>query len=65
MGTNENQRLVRYLEHVPLTPAASMFSYEQRQKQRLFFEQFLSTPIQQQPYSVVDLYRMKIIVVRK
>ena len=42
-----------------------MFSYRQRQKQRLFFERFLSTPIQQQPYSVVDLYQMKIIAVRR
>ena len=61
----ENERVSLYREHVPLPPAAYMFSYQQRQKQRLFFEQFLSTPVQQQPYSVVDLCQMKIIAVRK
>ena len=65
MGAIDNQRLARYLEPVPLPPAAYMFPYRQRQKQRSFFEQFLSTPLQQQPYSVVDLYQMKIIAVRK
>ena len=65
MATIENERVALYREHVPLPPAAYMFSYQQRQKQRLFFEQFLSTPVQQQPYSVVDLCQMKIIAVRK
>ena len=65
MDAIDNQRLARYLEPVPLPPAAYMFPYRQRQKQRSFFEQFLSTPLQQQPYSVVDLYQMKIIAVRK
>ena len=65
MGTIENERVARYREHVPLPPAAYMFSYQQRQKQRLFFEHFLYTPLQQQPYSVVNLCQMKIIAVRK
>ena len=65
MGTTESQRVAHYLQHVPLPPAAYMFSYGQQQKQRLFFEQFLSTPLQQQLYSVMDLYQMKIIAVRK
>ena len=65
MGTSESQRVAHYLEHVPLPPAAYMFSYRQRQKQRLFFEQFLSTPLQKQLYSLVDLYQMKIIAIRK
>ena len=65
MGTSESQRVAHYLEHVPLPPAAYMFSYQQRQKQRLFFEQFLSTPLQRPLYSVIDLYCMKIIAVRK
>ena len=65
MGTSESQRVAHYLQHVPLPPAAYMFSYRQRQKQRLFFEQFLSTPLQKQPYSLMDLYCMKIIAVRK
>ena len=65
MGTIENERVALYREHVPLPHAAYMFSYQQRQKQRLFFEQFLSTPLRQQPYSVVDLCQMKIIAIRK
>ena len=65
MGTSESQRVAHYLEHVPLPPAAYMFSYGQRQKQRLFFEQFLATPLQRQLYSMIDLYQMKIIAVRK
>lgn len=65
MGAIDNERVASYLEHVPLSPAAYKFSYQQRKKQRLFFEQFLATPLQQQPYSVVDLYQMKIIAVRK
>ena len=65
MGTTGNQRVARYLEHVQLPLAAYIFSNQQRQKQRLFFEQFLSIPIQPQPYSVVDLHRLKIIAVRK
>lgn len=54
-----------YIEHMPLPSAAYGFSYQHRQKQRLFLEQYLSTPLQQQPYSVVDLHEMKIIAVRK
>ena len=65
MSAIENERVALYREHVPLPPATYMFSHQQRQKQRLFFEQFLSTPVQQQPYSTVDLYQMKIIAVRK
>ena len=57
--------LVADLDYIPPPPAPYVFSYRQRQQQRLFFEQLLSTPIQRQPYSVVDLYQMKIIAVRK
>ena len=38
MGTIENERVTLYRKHVPLSPADYMFSYQQRQKQRLFFE---------------------------
>ena len=64
-GTIDNRRVEHYLEHVPLPPAAYVFSYQQRKQQRLFFEQFLFTPVQQQFYSEVDLYQMKIIAVCK
>jgi len=65
MGAIGNHRVAHCLEHVPLTPAAYAFSYEQRQKQRSFFEEFLSSPVDQLPYFAIDLYRMSIIAVRK
>ncbi len=65
MGAIDNERVARYLEHVPIPPAVYSFSYRQRQQQRSFFEQFLSSPIQQLPYSPLDLYQMAIIAVRK
>ena len=65
MGTVDNRRVAHYLEHVPLPPAAYVFSYQKRKQQRLFFEQFLSMPVQHQSYSVVDLYQMKVIAVCK
>ncbi len=65
MGALGNHGAAHYLEHVPLPPAIYAFSYQQRQKQRLFFEQFLSSSIQQLPYSALDLYQMAIIAVRK
>ena len=65
LGAIDDERVARYLDYIPPPPAPYVFSYRQRQQQRLFFEQLLSTPIQRQPYSVVDLYQMKIIAVRK
>ena len=65
MGAMANDRVARYLEHLPLPPIDYGFSYRQRQQQRAFFEQFLSSPNQQQPYSPVDLYQVATIAVRK
>jgi hypothetical protein len=65
MGAIDNNRVARYLDHVPIPPAAYAFSYPQRQKQRLFFEQFLFSPIHRRPYSTLDLYKMAIIAVCK
>jgi hypothetical protein len=65
MGTIGNRKVARCLNHVPLPPAAYAFSYEQRPKQCLFFEEFLASPVDQLPYSAIDLYKMAIIVVRK
>ncbi len=65
MAAIHNRRVTRCLDTIPLTPARYAFSYEQRKKQRLFFEQFLSSPVDQLPYSPVDLYKMTIIAVRK
>ena len=65
MGAIGNHRVAHCLEHVPLTPAPYAFSYEQRQKQRSFFEEFLSSPVDQLPYFAIDLFKMSIIAVRK
>ena len=37
MGTNENQRVARYLKHVPLSPAAYMFSYQHNDRNNVYF----------------------------
>jgi len=60
-----NRQLSHYINCVPLPPAAYTFSYRQRQKQRFFFEQFMSLPVQEQPYSPIDLYQSAIVAVCK
>jgi hypothetical protein len=65
MGAISNRRVAHSLDHVPLSPAAYAFSYEQRRKQYLFFGQFLLSPVDHMPYSTIDLYKMAIIAVRK
>ena len=65
MGVINNQRVSRYLDSVPLPPAVYAFSYRQRQKQRIFFEKFISLPHRERPYSTVNLYQYAIIAVRK
>ena len=65
MGALDNQRVSRSMDSVPLPPAIYAFSYRQRQKQRVFFEQLLTLPSQQRPYSTVDLYQYAIIAMCK
>lgn len=65
MGATSNQRLAYCLDRVPIPPAAYAFSYPQREQQRLFFENFLPSPVDQLPYSPVDLYKVAMIAVRK
>ena len=64
IATNGNHQVADSLNRVPLTPIRYAFSYQQRQQQRLFFEQFLSLPVDQLPYSPVDLHKVAIIAVR-
>ena len=64
IATNGNHEVTDSLNRVPLTPIRYAFSYQQRQQQRLFFEQFLSLPIDQLPYFPVDLHKVAIIAVR-
>ncbi|CAF2081067.1 unnamed protein product [Rotaria magnacalcarata] len=58
-----NRRVARSLERVPLPPGRYAFSHRQVKQQRLFFEQFHSSPINQLPYMTLDLYKMAIIAV--
>jgi hypothetical protein len=65
MGAMDNQRVARCFEYLPSPPAVYTFSYRQRQDQRLFFENFFSSSMQQLPYSSLDLYKMPVIVICK
>ena len=65
IATIGNHQVTDCLNHVPLTPIRYAFSYQQRQQQGVFFEQFFSLPVDQLPYSPVDLYKVAPIVVRK
>ncbi|CAF1336713.1 unnamed protein product [Adineta steineri] len=59
-----NSRVIPDLHDVPRPPSTIYeFSYEQRQKQRLFFEELLSSSTDQLSYSPVNLYKVAIIVV--
>ena len=65
LGPIKDRKVANCLNRVPITPTAYAFSYRQREKQRLFFEQFLSSDVDQLPYVALDLYQMAIIAVRK
>ena len=61
----DHRRLVECLKRIPEPPVPYAFPDEQKQKQRLFFEQFLATPVDQRPYQPVNLFKVAIIAVRK
>ncbi|CAF1469686.1 unnamed protein product [Rotaria magnacalcarata] len=58
-----NRRLANYLDCVPLSPAAYVFSNQQVKQQRSFFQQFISCTNDQLPYLTLDLYKVAIIAV--
>ncbi|CAF1406327.1 unnamed protein product [Rotaria sordida] len=60
---HRNRKVASCLQQVPLAPVKYVFSYDQREEQRLFFEQFLASDVDQCPYSIVDLYQVAIIAV--
>ncbi|CAF1484015.1 unnamed protein product [Rotaria sordida] len=60
---HRNRKVASCLQQVPLAPAKYVFSYDQREEQCLFFEQFLASDVDQLPYSVVDLYKVAVIAV--
>ena len=64
--TNTGHRRVAFwLDRIPLPPAAYAFSYEQRHQQRAFFQRFLPSPVDQLPYSSVDVFKVAMIAVRE
>jgi hypothetical protein len=61
-----NDQTVSYLyNRVPLPPAAYVFSYRQRRRQRLFFEDYLACENHRLPYIAIDLYKVDIVAVCK
>ena len=62
---SDHRRLVECLKQIPKPPVPYAFSNEHKQQQRLFFEQFFASPVDQRPYSPVDLFKVAIIAVRK
>ncbi|CAF2060197.1 unnamed protein product [Rotaria magnacalcarata] len=58
-----NRRLANYLDCVPLSPAAYVFSNQQVKQQRSFFQHFISCTNDQLPYLTLDLYKVAIIAV--
>ncbi|CAF5090192.1 unnamed protein product, partial [Rotaria magnacalcarata] len=61
--TNHEKKVARLLTGVMLQPAENHYSTAQIQKQRIFFDRLLLSPVDQLPYVETDLYKMKIIAV--
>ncbi|CAF4688056.1 unnamed protein product, partial [Rotaria socialis] len=61
--TNQEKKVARLLTGISFPPAERHFSSAQIQKQRLFFDRHLLSPVDQLPYVETDLYKMKIIAV--
>lgn len=64
-STITDYRIGRYLDRIPLPPAAYVFSYRQLQEQHLFYKKFLLSSHNQVPYAPIDLYKIAIIAVCK
>lgn len=63
--THQHRKVSELLQFLPLAPAGRYFSALQLQQQRLFFDRYLSTPIDEPPFVETDMYQMKIIAVCK
>ncbi|CAF4999167.1 unnamed protein product, partial [Rotaria socialis] len=61
--TNQEKKVARLLTGISFPPPERHFSSAQIQKQRLFFDRHLLSPVDQLPYVETDLYKMKIIAV--
>ncbi|CAF2077940.1 unnamed protein product [Rotaria magnacalcarata] len=63
VDTEHQRKIIDLLCHVPLSSTRSKFSCVQKHEQRLFFDRFLTSPVDELPYIETDLYQMKIIAV--
>ena len=59
------QQVNDYCANVPLPPAASRFSTKQLEQQQEFFREFLTLSMHEASYTPTDVYKFKIIAVRK
>ncbi|CAF4032794.1 unnamed protein product [Rotaria sordida] len=63
LNAADTDRVDQHLDFVPKPPEGYSSSRPQIQKQRLFFQQFVTASVQKLPYDVIDLYRMAIIAI--
>lgn len=63
--TEQQKKVARLLTGLSLPSTTRHFSSAQIQKQRIFFDRLLLSPVDQSPYVETDLYKMKIIAVCK
>jgi hypothetical protein len=63
--TNQERKVARLLTGLSLPSVQRHFSSAQIQKQRIFFDRLLLSPVDELPYVETDLYKMKIIAVCK
>ncbi|CAM4850476.1 unnamed protein product, partial [Rotaria magnacalcarata] len=61
--TNQEKKVARLLTDVSLPTTVRHFSSVQIQKQRIFFDRLLLSPVDELPYIEADLYKIKIIAV--
>ncbi|CAF5226849.1 unnamed protein product, partial [Rotaria magnacalcarata] len=59
--TNQEKKVARLLTGVSLPTTVRHFSSIQIQKQRIFFDRLLLSPVDELPYIETDLYKIKII----
>ena len=64
-ATEHQRKVADLLYHVPSSSAQNQFSRVQLHEQRLFFDRFLKSPVDELPYIETDLYQMKMIAVCK
>ncbi|CAF2144821.1 unnamed protein product, partial [Rotaria magnacalcarata] len=63
--TDHEKEVARLLTGVMLPPAENHYSSAQIQKQRIFLDRLLLSPVDELPYVETDLYKMKIVAVCK